>query len=1089
MTGNFSFLQSHFPVLATFGSQAEQYCYTDSNSCLMKLGMMGETIVNLMYSYDNIPLPEPNNAATRIDRLFHEDMLDQRLADILHTLRKKRNKAVHDNYESIADDKALLPMAYSVCEWFMETYGDWQYTHRDYILPQEKVQAATLPKITQSDEALADQAVQEASSIPPTAIEARRRQAQTAANNRYISEAETRYLIDEQLRRVGWEADTPRLRYSRGTRPQKGKNLAIAEWPVSLTNGQTGYADYALFTGLSCVAVVEAKAMHKDIPSVIDLQGKTYAKKLRLPQTATIGTWNSYSVPFIFATNGRPYIDQLKTKSGIWWLDVRQEKNIPIALRGWMSPQGIEELLNQDREKADTSLSKLSYKTILDPAGLHLRYYQVEAVKAVEKAILRGQQHILLAMATGTGKTRTILGLIYRLLVAKRFRHILFLVDRNALGQQAMDTFCNAKIEQLQTLHQLYDIKSLTDTQAGRETRLHIATVQSMVKRILYADGETMPSVTDYDAIIVDEAHRGYILDKSMSDDEQLYRNQADYQSKYRAVMDYFQAVKIGMTATPALQTTQIFGLPVYTYTYRQAVVDGYLIDHDAPHHIQTKLSQEGIHFAKGDRVEAIDPVTGALIHGATLPDELDFNVEAFNRRVITEPFNRAVLTEISKDLYPADPQRGKTLIFAANDQHADMIVQILRDIYQKEGLHQDAILKITGKSGGGNRAYIDNAIRRFKNERYPNIVVTVDLLTTGIDVPEITTLVFLRLVKSRILFEQMLGRATRVCPAIHKDHFEIYDPVGVYEYLQSVTSMKPVVAAPQETFADLLKGLEVLDNPTQTTTLIQQIIAKTQRKWKGLSDTDRRVANSLCGSDVMTWLIDLKGRTPMDTRNRLLAKRSLFTALDAMSSVRHGVGILISHAPDHVIDHRRTYGAGEATTTRPEDYLEAFTSYVKNHIQDIDALYLLCTRPKALTRPDLIQLTNLLSTAGYTAQQLNTAVSAVTNETMTADLISLIRRAALGSTLMSHEARIRRAVERLKKAHQFTAGELKWLQYMEQYLMTESVLTKETFDTDSRFKRQGGFDRLNKRIFKNKLEYIVDELNTYLYDDGGKLG
>ena len=141
------------------------------------------------------------------------------------------------------------------------------------------------------------------------------------------------------------------------------------------------------------------------------------------------------------------------------------------------------------------------------------------------------------------------------------------------------------------------------------------------------------------------------------------------------------------------------------------------------------------------------------------------------------------------------------------------MIVSILKEIYSETGVDNDAIMKITGSVGGGNKKKVQEAIKRFKNERYPSIAVTVDLLTTGIDVPEITTLVFMRRVKSRILFEQMLGRATRLCPDIHKTHFEIYDPVGVYDSLEPVNTMKSVVTNPNTTFTQLIEGLEVLDN------------------------------------------------------------------------------------------------------------------------------------------------------------------------------------------------------------------------------------------------------------------------------------
>lgn len=173
-----------------------------------------------------------------------------------------------------------------------------------------------------------------------------------------------------------------------------------------------------------------------------------------------------------------------------------------------------------------------------------------------------------------------------------------------------------------------------------------------------------MPAVSDFDLVIIDEAHRGYILDKEIGEDEVLYRDQIDYQSKYRCVVEYFDAVKIALTATPALQTTEIFGQPVFKYTYREAVIEGYLVDHDAPHELTTKLSKEGIHYKKGDTVVQYDPVTGEITNSECLEDELDFDVEAFNRQVITESFNRTVLSEIARDLDPESPDvQGKTLI------------------------------------------------------------------------------------------------------------------------------------------------------------------------------------------------------------------------------------------------------------------------------------------------------------------------------------------------------------------------------------------------------------------------------------------
>ena len=158
--------------------------------------------------------------------------------------------------------------------------------------------------------------------------------------------------------------------------------------------------------------------------------------------------------------------------------------------------------------------------------------------------------------------------------------------------------------------------------------------------------------------IIVDEAHRGYILDKEMGEEETLYRDQNDYRSKYRSVIDYFDAVKIALTATPALQTTEIFGRPVYTYDYRTAVIDGFLVDHDAPHIIKTRLSEEGIVFEAGSTVPIYDPVTKQIINSDLLDDDLKFEVDSFNKEVVTENFNRTVLTEIANDIDPFDDGR-----------------------------------------------------------------------------------------------------------------------------------------------------------------------------------------------------------------------------------------------------------------------------------------------------------------------------------------------------------------------------------------------------------------------------------------------
>ena len=285
--------------------------------------------------------------------------------------------------------------------------------------------------------------------------------AETTSESMELSEAETRLLIDDQLRKYGWLADTNHLRYSNGTRPQKGQNLAIAEWPTDSSVGKSGYADYALFVGLQLGGIIEAKKAMADIPSVIDYQCKDYAKNIKTEhQKYVIKRFGQYMVPFLFATNGRDYFKQYEEKSGIWCLDVRSQFNSGKALPGWFSPEGIELALEKDIEEAKRQLLSTGYEVLQDPEGLNLRDYQVDAIKAAEKAIVQDKKtEVLLAMATGTGKTRTVLGMIYRFLSAKLFKRVLYLVDRTALGEQTADTFKTVKLEELKTLNKLYDIK------------------------------------------------------------------------------------------------------------------------------------------------------------------------------------------------------------------------------------------------------------------------------------------------------------------------------------------------------------------------------------------------------------------------------------------------------------------------------------------------------------------------------------------------------------------------------------------------------------------------------------------------------
>lgn len=338
-----------------------------------------------------------------------------------------------------------------------------------------------------------------------------------------------------------------------------------------------------------------------------------------------------------------------------------------------------------------------------------------------------------------------------------------------------------------------------------------------------------------------------------------------------------------------------------------------------------------------------------------------------------------------------------------------------------------------------------------------------------------------------------MMGRATRLCPKIKKTHFEIYDPVRVYDSLQDVNTMKPVVANPAVTFTQLLSQLEETEDEKQIEYQISQIIAKLQRKRRNIdSATMEQFINLTDGKDPAGLIASLGKNAgskdipieteKRDTKSRKQRLMAYEKALQYLDQAKKPKTIVVSTEEDELISHERGYGKA----SRPEDYLDAFAAYIKNNMNEIAALNVVCTRPKDLTRDSLKSLRLTLDREGFTTQQLNTAVSQMTNEEMAADIITLIRRYAIGSSLISHEARIRKAVDRLKKQHKFSRQEINWIDRLEKYLIEESVLNVSVFDEDSRFKAQGGFSRIDK-VFHNQLESIVLELNEYLYDDGGR--
>lgn len=718
-------------------------------------------------------------------------------------------------------------------------------------------------------------------------------------------------------------------------------------------------------------------------------------------------------------------------------------------------------------EDADSALQKDNYYP--DFAG---RYYQKRAIQEIEKAIGGHKHRILLAMATGTGKTRTAIALMYRLIKNKRARRILYLVDRQSLAQQTADALKDNKVDG-QSISSIYGVKEYGDKTPEANTRIHIATVQGLVQRLFNNEAE-LPQLSPgtYDFIIVDEAHRGYLEDREMSEDEMEHYDPSEYISQYRRVIDYFDAVAIGMTATPALNTVNIFGNPVYSYTYRQAVLDGYLMDHNAPYIITTELSQGGIHFHKDEEVEVFHE-PDASIKKYQLPDDMDFDVDAFNTKVVTESFNRVVCHVLAERLDPLDRELGKTLIFAARDSHADMIVYLLQEAFAQadKPLPANAIMKITGHD-----RHKEQHIREFKNEEFPNIVVTVDLLTTGIDVPSIMNLVFMRRVKSRILFEQMIGRATRLFPGM--DCFNIYDAVGQFASMEKVTDMNAVIHEKNvnRSLGDLFQLVTEAEDQGDFAEYRDQLIAKVQRKLHRLNEKDRKSLETATGvRDLFEWARSLE----KSSKEEMVKEEQAILLVDTFRGDSQKV--LISHQDDKLVSVRQSYGK---TGEGPGDYLEEFNAFIQNNVNAIAGIGVIVNRPRDLTLKELQQIDAILQAQGFRERDLQSAWRQVNKEATAANIISFIRQAALGTPLESEDALVERAMSKVYGLAEWTPTQMKWLERIKKQLLLNNVLgpnAQVAFDSNDAFRSRGGYKGM-QRIFKDKTDEIVDVINDIIF-------
>ncbi len=758
----FAFLNAEFPTVSQLAVKAETAALADPRGACFYARLALESAVKWMYANDR-SLRSPYDTA--LSALIHEGTFRTLVGNALVTkariIKDFGNKAVHDT-RAVPAQNAVISVRelFHFSYWLVHTYGRGAkpaatLTFNQAVLPQAvQIEASTLAKLQalakereDAAKALArEQAERIKSEEDRAALDAeiKKLQAEIAAVKKQNSKVEDKHdyneaqtrdtFIDLLLAEAGWPLDQARDREF----PIKG---------MPSTSGD-GFVDYVLWgDDGKPLAVIEAKRTKRDA-RVGQQQAKLYADCLE----------EEFSVrPLIFFTNGYEH----------WLWD--DERYPPRAVHGFMKRDELE--LWRQRKAARRSLS--ATKIDEDIAG---RYYQTRAIRRVGEVFEKDKQRkALLVMATGSGKTRTVIALIDQMMRANWCKRVLFLADRVALVKQAHNAFkAQTPATPSANLIERHDPKKNDHNGA----RVCVATYPTMMGLIdEMQNGQKKYGPGHFDLVVIDEAHRS------------VYR-------KYRAIFDYFDSMLVGLTATPRAEidhdTYSLFELerevPTDSYDLDEAVGDGFLVP-ATPTSVPLKFVREGIKY---DDLSKEDKEKWDILEWEGGLPKGDIDANAVNKWLFNEDTVDKVLEHLMVNgLKVADGDRlGKTIIFAKNHKHA----QFIADRFDANYPHlKGSFARLIDYSVEYPQSLIDDFSIP---DKPPHIAISVDMLDTGIDVPEILNLVFFKIVRSKTKFWQMIGRGTRIRedlfgPGRDKSEFLIFDYCQNFEFFSQNPKLK----------------------------------------------------------------------------------------------------------------------------------------------------------------------------------------------------------------------------------------------------------------------------------------------------------
>ncbi|TRZ98927.1 MAG: DEAD/DEAH box helicase [Rhodocyclaceae bacterium] len=914
-------------------------------------------------------------------------------------------------------------------------------------------------------------------------------------------EQQAREEIDRLLVAAGWrvcDLAEANIHAARG--------VAIREFPLDTG---FGFADYLLYVDGKAAGIIEAKKQGATLTGV-EFQSGRYAQGL----PASLPAWRR-PLPFLYESTG---IETHFTNG----LDPEPRARPTFAFH---TPEMLGEWLrylsaapaaaNAAAEPAPTFLARMRLLPVLVEDGLWPA--QVMAVNNLEASLAANKPRALIQMATGSGKTFTAISFIYRLIKFAGARRVLFLVDRGNLGRQTkkefdqyLSPYNNFKFGEE------YIVQHLTSNNLDKSARVVICTIQRMYSMLkgrelpeeedehsaegvesLFADAPPIDynpaiPIESFDIVVTDEAHRS------------IY-------NLWRQVLDYFDAYLIGLTATPNKQTFGFFNQNlVMEYGHEQAVADGVNVNYDV-YRIRTEVTEAGSKVEAGYWVQVMERDTRRRSDWQ-LDEDFDYDPAELDRAVQTPDQIRTVVQTFrdrwQAEMFPQRTELPKTLVFAKDDNHAEAIVQIIREEF---GRGNEFAQKITYRSTGDTP---ENLIRAFRSSYYPRIAVTVDMVATGTDIKPVEIVVFLRSVKSRSFFEQMKGRGVRIIeradlravnPGEHvvKDHFVIVDAVGVCE--RDKTDSRPMDQKKAVPFDKLLQAVALGNVEPE---VLSSVAARLARLERDLSDTDKaKVIEASGGHDLKSLargIVEALKVGAGDTATQAAIQAVKPLADPALRNLL----LQLRQQADQIIDivtqdQLLEAGFSAAATERAKSLVQTFEAFIAEHRDEITALQILYNRPvKApLKFEDIKALADTLHAPPHLFDESalwqayaaldKSKVKGTSARRILTDLVSLVRFAMhqenelvpyperVAANFKAWLAQTTRHSRESGNPEPFTPEQEHWLEMIRDHIAANLGINIDDFEY-APFNTEGGLGRVHQ-LFGEQLPKVIEELNREL--------